>query len=69
MMPVSVDMNQMLTETPIDDLKNLTSFIKNCKHNIDCYVVRQEQFISLKVCLHVVEIDSIRIIIFQLLSK
>jgi len=63
-MPVSVDMNQMLAETPIDDLKNLTSFIKNCKHNIDCYVVRQEQFMSLKVCLRVMEIDSIYIIIF-----
>ncbi|EZA57296.1 hypothetical protein DMN91_002763 [Ooceraea biroi] len=47
-MPMSIDMNHLLTQTPIDDMKNLTSFLKNCKHNIDCYGVRQEQFLSLK---------------------
>ncbi|XP_032666056.1 uncharacterized protein LOC116841793 [Odontomachus brunneus] len=47
-MPMSVDMNEILTKTPIDKLKNLTAFMKNCKHNINCYTVRQEQFLSLK---------------------
>lgn len=47
-MPMSIDMNYLLSKTPIDNLKNLTPFIKNCKHNVDCYFVRQEQFLSLK---------------------
>lgn len=48
-MPISVDMNEILTKIPIDKPKNLTVFIKNCKHSINCYTVRQEQFLSLKV--------------------
>ncbi|XP_011866539.1 PREDICTED: uncharacterized protein LOC105561296 [Vollenhovia emeryi] len=47
-MPMSIDMNDILSETPIDQLKNVTAFIKNCKHNADCYAVRREQFLSLK---------------------
>ncbi|XP_071565111.1 uncharacterized protein [Temnothorax nylanderi] len=47
-MPMSIDMNYILSKTPIDQLKNLTAFIKNCKHNVDCYTVRQEQFLSLQ---------------------
>lgn len=48
-MPMSIDMNYILSKTPIDELKNLTSFIKNCKHNVDCHATREEQFLSLKV--------------------
>lgn len=48
-MPMSIDMNYLLSKTPIDNLKNITVFIKSCKHNVDCYTVRQEQFLSLKV--------------------
>lgn len=48
-MPMSIDMNYMLSKMSIDELKNLTSFIKNCKHNVDCYSTRKEQFLSLKV--------------------
>ncbi|XP_071647204.1 uncharacterized protein [Temnothorax longispinosus] len=47
-MPMSIDMNYILSKTPIDQLKNLTAFIKNCKHNVDCYTARQEQFLSLQ---------------------
>jgi len=55
-MPMSVDMNYILTKTPIDKLKNLTAFIKNCKHNADCYSVRQQQFLSLKVYFHLMKL-------------
>ncbi|XP_011251333.1 uncharacterized protein LOC105248302 [Camponotus floridanus] len=47
-MPMSIDMDDMLTKIPLDKLENLTPFIKSCKHDIDCYIVRQEQFLSLK---------------------
>ncbi|XP_072756998.1 uncharacterized protein [Anoplolepis gracilipes] len=47
-MPMSIDMNDMLTKIPIDKLENLTPFLKTCKHDIDCYIIRQEQFLSLK---------------------
>ncbi|EGI59156.1 PREDICTED: uncharacterized protein LOC105152183 [Acromyrmex echinatior] len=47
-MPVSIDIKNILSKTPIDKLKKLTAFIKNCKHNVDCYTSRQEQFLSLK---------------------
>lgn len=48
-MPMSIDMNYILSKSPIDELKNITVFVKNCKHNVDCYTMRQEQFLSLKV--------------------
>ncbi|XP_012531955.1 uncharacterized protein LOC105834201 [Monomorium pharaonis] len=50
-MPMSIDMNYLLSKTPIDNLKNLPAFIKSCKHNVDCYTERQEQFLSLKECI------------------
>lgn len=54
-MPVSIDINNILSKTPIDKLKNLSAFIKSCKHNVDCYTVRQEQFLSLKVYFHLIK--------------
>ncbi|XP_050450561.1 uncharacterized protein LOC126851043 [Cataglyphis hispanica] len=47
-LPMSINVNDMLTKIPIDKLENITSFLKSCKHDIDCYIVRQEQFLSLK---------------------
>lgn len=58
-MPMLVDINKILTKIPIDKLKNLTAFMKNCKHNINCYTVRQEQFLSLKVCLCVINMNTV----------
>lgn len=50
-MPMSINLNNMLTKIPIDKLENVTPFLKSCKHEIDCYIVRQKQFLSLKVYL------------------
>jgi hypothetical protein len=58
-MPMSIDMNYLLSKTPIDNLKNLSAFIKSCKHNVDCYSVRQEQFLSLKVYFCLIKIINI----------
>lgn len=51
-MPMSIDMNHMLSKTPIDKLKGLTPFVKSCKHHVDCYTVRKEQYLSLEVYFH-----------------
>lgn len=58
-MPMSVDMNEILTKTPINKLKHLTAFMKNCKHNINCYTVRQEQFLTLKVGVCIINMNTI----------
>ncbi|KAL0134253.1 hypothetical protein PUN28_001209 [Cardiocondyla obscurior] len=47
-MPMSINMDQLLSETPIKEPKDLISFVKNCKHHVACYTVRQEQFLSLQ---------------------
>ncbi|XP_029175475.1 uncharacterized protein LOC114943920 [Nylanderia fulva] len=47
-MPMSFDVNDMLSKIPIDKTKNIGPFLKSCQHNIDCYVARQDQFLSLK---------------------
>ncbi|XP_020290893.1 uncharacterized protein LOC109858236 isoform X2 [Pseudomyrmex gracilis] len=47
-MPMSIDMSEILAKTPIDSLKNLNPFVRTCKHYIDCYTERQQQFLSLK---------------------
>lgn len=62
-MPMSIDMNDMLTKIPIDKLENLTPFIKSCKHDIDCYIIRQEQFLLLKVYLCVMRMSNIKLYI------
>ncbi|KAG7213300.1 hypothetical protein KM043_002599 [Ampulex compressa] len=47
-MPMSVDMNNLASEIPIDKLKNVTPFLRACKHHIDCYWMRHKQFEALK---------------------
>nr|XP_012214439.1 PREDICTED: uncharacterized protein LOC105667299 [Linepithema humile] len=47
-MPMSIDMNNILTKTPIDKIENINVFLKNCQHHINCYLERQEQYLKLK---------------------
>lgn len=49
-MPMSINMNDILTKTPIDKIKNINVFLKNCQRHINCYVQRQEQYLKFKVC-------------------
>lgn len=60
-LPMSIDVNDMLTKIPIDKLENLSPFLKSCKHDIDCYIVRQEQFLSLKVYLCIMRMNGIKL--------
>ncbi|XP_048506347.1 uncharacterized protein LOC125499942 [Athalia rosae] len=51
-MPMSVDMKSILKETPLQDPDELKSFLRNCKHHIDCYTNRMNQFIELQAVIN-----------------
>ena len=47
-MPMSVDLDDLISEFPISKLKNVPRFVRTCKHYIDCYMIRCQQFNALK---------------------
>ena len=47
-MPMSVDLNDLISEFPISKLKNIPRFVRTCKHYINCYMIRCQQFNALK---------------------
>ncbi|XP_035738010.1 protein PFC0760c-like isoform X1 [Vespa mandarinia] len=47
-MPLSIDLNDILSKYPLDNPNNLKSFLKSCKHYIDCYTYRRKQYYDLK---------------------
>ncbi|XP_033224858.1 uncharacterized protein LOC117177896 [Belonocnema kinseyi] len=47
-MPKFMDIELILKETPLDNITYAVQFIRNCKHYIDCYHNRMDQFITLK---------------------
>ncbi|XP_012274562.1 uncharacterized protein LOC105696568 [Orussus abietinus] len=47
-MPMSVDMDEILMETPLASFKDVKDFLRNCKRWTDCYSVRLRQFNELK---------------------
>ncbi|KAF7388724.1 hypothetical protein HZH68_012666 [Vespula germanica] len=47
-MPLSIDLNDILSKYPLDNPKNLKPFLKCCKHYIDCYIYRRKQYYDLK---------------------
>lgn len=49
-MPMSIDMPDILNNTPIDKLQDISAFLKNCQRHINCYITRQDQYLKLKVC-------------------
>lgn len=48
-MPMSFDLNNILSKYPLDNPKNLKKLLKCCKHYIDCYIYRRKQYYDLKV--------------------
>lgn len=48
-LPMSVDVQEILSQYPIDDLNNIRQFLKSCKHHVDCYICRAEQLKKLQV--------------------
>ncbi|XP_012219794.1 uncharacterized protein MAL8P1.12-like [Linepithema humile] len=42
-LPMSIDISEILSRYPIDDLNSIKHFLKSCKHHIDCYMNRKEQ--------------------------
>ncbi|XP_076672141.1 uncharacterized protein LOC143371128 [Andrena cerasifolii] len=47
-MPMSIDLDDLVSEFSISNLKNVPRFVRTCKHYIDCYVMRCQQFNALK---------------------
>lgn len=48
-MPMSVKLDSILQETPLDNARDLKPFLVNCKHYTDCYDQRVKQYNELKV--------------------
>lgn len=48
-MPMSVDINQLLSEVPLDTMNNVIPFVKNCKRHCDCYMFRLQEYQAFKV--------------------
>lgn len=49
MLPMSINVSEILSRYPIDDLNNIKHFVRSCKHHVDCYVCRKEQVDKLQV--------------------
>lgn len=54
-MPFSTDMEDILSEYPLDKNTDLKSFLKCCKQHVNCYSYRQEQYNNLKNILSNIE--------------
>lgn len=48
-MPLSVKIEDILESTPIENIKGITSFVRNCKHHVDVYSYRINEFDELQV--------------------
>ncbi|XP_033191382.2 uncharacterized protein LOC117157442 [Bombus vancouverensis nearcticus] len=46
-MPMGIDLQDVICDFPILELKNVPHFLKICKQYIDCYFIRQEQYTTL----------------------
>ncbi|CAK9830408.1 hypothetical protein ANTRET_LOCUS7587, partial [Anthophora retusa] len=47
LMPMAVDLKHLVSEIPIDNLKNVPNFLRTCKHYTDCYFIRHQQYTTL----------------------
>lgn len=50
-MPWGINIDNIVSETPLERPKDIIDFLRNCKRNIDCYAERTKQFDDLKVLL------------------
>lgn len=48
-LPNFINVHDILSQYPVDDLNNVKYFLKSCKHHIDCYFSRLKQVDELKV--------------------
>ncbi|CAL7934677.1 unnamed protein product [Xylocopa violacea] len=46
-MPMGIDLDDLVSDFPIDKLKNVPRFLRICKFSIHCYFVRCEQYATL----------------------
>lgn len=48
-LPISIDIDELIETTPLSDPRNISVLLKKCRHQILCHTMRLEQFHSLKV--------------------
>lgn len=48
-LPMSVNVQKILSQYPIDKLNNVKHFLKSCKHHVDSYLCRLKQLEELQV--------------------
>ncbi|XP_025269466.1 uncharacterized protein LOC112639499 [Camponotus floridanus] len=58
-LPMSVDVQEILSQYPIDNLNNVKHFLKSCKHHVDSYLCRLKQLKELQGLIS--DIKNIRI--------
>lgn len=51
LMPMPIDLNELMAKLSINELKDIPYFLTTCKHYIDCYFLRHKQFVALMVSL------------------
>lgn len=51
-LPMAVDVQNIMSRHPIDDLNNIKQFLRRCKYHVDCYICRAKQLEELRVCLN-----------------
>ncbi|XP_070162498.1 putative histone-lysine N-methyltransferase 1 [Polyergus mexicanus] len=47
-LPMSTNVQEILSQYPIDNLNNVKHFLKSCKHHVDSYLCRLKQFEELQ---------------------
>ncbi|KAI4501535.1 hypothetical protein M0802_003412 [Mischocyttarus mexicanus] len=47
-MPISVDIKQLLIEVPLNTIEDIIPFARNCKQHVDCYLMRLQQYKKFK---------------------
>ncbi|XP_014602538.1 PREDICTED: uncharacterized protein LOC106786057 [Polistes canadensis] len=47
-MPMSVDIKQLLSEVTLDTKEDIVPFTRNCKMHVDCYMMRLQQYQQFK---------------------
>ncbi|XP_017878792.1 uncharacterized protein LOC108624185 [Ceratina calcarata] len=47
-MPMGIDLDYLVSQNPINEVKNIPRFLKLCKLHLDAYCMRHEQYIALK---------------------
>lgn len=57
-MPMGIDLNDLIFDFPITELRKIPHFLKICKQHIDSYFIRQTQYTALMVYINLLNLFS-----------